>query len=29
MKAKLFRMAVTISMLAITVESLGAPAKWH
>jgi hypothetical protein len=29
MKAKLFRMAVSISMLAITVESLGAAAKWH
>jgi hypothetical protein len=29
MKAKLFRMAVTISMLAVTVESLGAAAKWH
>ena len=29
MKSKLFRMAVTISMLAVTVESLGAAAKWY
>lgn len=29
MKAKLFRMAVTLSMLAITIESLAAAAKWR
>ena len=29
MKAKLFRMAVTMSLLAVTVESLGAAAKWY
>jgi hypothetical protein len=29
MKAKLFQMTLTISMLAVVVESLGAAAKWH
>jgi hypothetical protein len=28
MKARLYRMALTVSMLALTVEALGAPKKW-
>jgi len=28
MKNKLFRLAVTVAMLAVMVESLGAPLKW-
>jgi hypothetical protein len=27
-KAKLFRLALAVSMLAVTVEALGAPRKW-
>jgi hypothetical protein len=29
MKARIFQLALTVSMLAITVESLGAAAKWR
>jgi hypothetical protein len=29
MKAKIYRMAVSLSMLALTIEALGAPAKLH
>jgi hypothetical protein len=29
MKAKIYRMAVSLSMLALTIEALGAPAKFH
>jgi hypothetical protein len=28
MKNKLFRLGVTVAMLAVLVESLGAPLKW-
>jgi hypothetical protein len=28
MKARLYRMAIATSMLALTVEALGAPRKW-
>jgi len=28
MKNKLFRLGVTVAMLAVMVESLGAPLKW-
>jgi hypothetical protein len=27
-KAKLYRVALAVSMLALTVEALGAPRKW-
>jgi hypothetical protein len=27
-KARLYRLALTVSMLALTVEALGAPRKW-
>jgi hypothetical protein len=27
-KAKLYRLALAVSMLALTVEALGAPRKW-
>jgi len=28
MKTKLFRLGVTVAMLAVLIESLGAPMKW-
>jgi hypothetical protein len=27
-KAKIYRLALTVSMLAVAVEALGAPRKW-
>jgi len=29
MKAKLYRMAFSVSMLLVTIQALGAPSKWR
>jgi hypothetical protein len=29
MKAKIYRMGISLTMLALTIEALGAPLKYH